>query len=110
MEVLLAVLLMVGGFLALSRAVVTGLSVGSETEQELVAVNLAQERMEDIKNRSYVDVTGEARAPVTGFTSFEREVVVEVPATGLKQVDVNVYWHSKSDELSISLVTYVSDI
>jgi prepilin-type N-terminal cleavage/methylation domain-containing protein len=110
LEVLLAVVLMVGGFMALSQAVVTGLFISGENEQEIVAANLAQERMEDIRNRTYALVTYEARAPVAGFTSFEREVVFTTPLANLKQVSVNVYWHSKSDELSFSLVTYVSDI
>jgi prepilin-type N-terminal cleavage/methylation domain-containing protein len=110
LEVLLAVLLMVGGFIALSQAVVTGLFVAGVNEQELVAANLAQERMEEIRNTAYTSIINEARAPVAGFTSYDREVVVTTPLSNLKQVNVTVYWHSKSDESSFSLVTYVSNI
>lgn len=110
LEVLLAVVLMAGGFIALSQAVVTGLFVSGGSEQELVAANLAQERMEDIRNTAYASVTNEARAPVAGFTTYEREVVVTTPLASMKQVNVTVYWQSKSEELSFSLVTYVSDI
>jgi prepilin-type N-terminal cleavage/methylation domain-containing protein len=110
LEVLLAVVLLVGGFMALSQAVVTGLFVSGENEQELMASNLAQERMEDIRNTAYASIAAETRAPVAGFTSYEREVTVTTPLANLKQVNVTVYWHSKSDELSFSLVTYVSNI
>lgn len=75
----------------------------------LVANNLAQEKMEEVRNKTYSSIANEAKAAVTGFPVFQREVVVTTPQSNLKQVHVNVYWFNKSSELSTSLVTYVSN-
>ena len=46
LEVLLAVILFTVGFTALLQAMSVGLFAGGENENELVAVNLAQEKIE----------------------------------------------------------------
>lgn len=110
LEVLLTIILMVTGFIVLLQAVSIGLFAGGENETELVAVNLAQEKMEELRNKSYPDIANETKAVVSGFPAFQREVSVTALQSGLKQVNVTVYWFAKSDELNTSLVTYVSDI
>lgn len=110
LEVLLAIVLISGGFVALLEALSTGLFAGTENENDLVAINLAQERIDEIRNRSYANIINEAKAVVSGFSAFQRQVVVTTPQTSLKQVNVTVYWYSKSSELNTSLVTYVSEI
>lgn len=110
LEVLLTVLLMAAGFVGLLQAISVGLFAGGENETELVAVNLAQDKMEDIRNRSYANIVNEAKGAVFGFPAFTREVVVTTPQANLKQATVRVYWFTKSNELNISLVTYVSNI
>ncbi len=110
LEVLLTIILMVTGFVLLLQALATGLFSGGENETELIAINLAQEKMEAIRNDNYSNIVNEAKAAVPGFTVFQREVVVTIPQAGLKQAVVNVYWFTKADELNVSLVTYVSDI
>ena len=94
----------------LLQALTTGLFAGRENENEAAAVGLAQEKMEEMRNETFAGVASESRAAVSGFSPYEREVVVSTVQTGLKQVTVNVYWQSKSAELSSNLVTYVSDI
>lgn len=110
LEVLMAVLLLTTGFMALSGAFSMGLFASGNSESLLLATHLDQEKMEEIRNKSYASVASETRAAVSGFPSFEREVAVSTPLTNLKQVSVNVYWNNKGDELSTSLVTYVSNI
>ncbi len=110
LEVLLTIILMVTGFVLLLQALATGLFAGGENETELVTISLAQEKMEELRNKSYSNIANETKATVSGYPAFWREVVVATPQVGLKQVSVNVYWFTKSDELNLSLVTYVSDI
>ncbi len=110
LEVLLTIILMVTGSLFLLQALATGLFAGGENETELIAVNLAQEKMEELRNNNYANIVNEAKAAVPGFPVFQREVAVTIPQAGLKQATVNVYWFTKADELNMSLVTYVSDI
>lgn len=110
LEVLLAVLLFAGTFTVLAGAVSAGLSSGGDNESSLIAANLATEKMELLKRTSYANIANEAKATVTGFTPFSREVVVTTPVANLKQTTVTVYWTYKSSELSYSLVTYFSNL
>ena len=110
LEVLLAVLLVTIGFVTLSGAFSTGLFASGNNESLLLATHLAEEKIEEIRNHSHAGIANEARGAVSGFSAFDREVVVSTPITNLKQVSVNVYWKNKDDELSTSLVSYVSNI
>ena len=101
---------MVIGSVLLLQALAIGLFSGGENETELVAISLAQEKTEELRNKSYPNIVNEAKAVVPGFSAFQREVMLTIPQAGLKQVSVNVYWFTKADELNVSLVTYVSDI
>ena len=109
LEVLLALLIFTAGFVTLSLAISQGLFVSGDSEAQLVATNLGQEKMEEIRNKTYANVSAEAKAAVSGFSPYQREVTVSTPVTNLKQVTVNVYWFNKADELNVSLVTYVSN-
>lgn len=110
LEVLLTIILMVTGFVLLLQALATGLFAGGENETELIAINLAQEKIEELRNNNYSNIVNETKAAVPGFPVFQREVVVTTPQAGLKEVSVSVYWFTKADELNASLVTYVSNI
>ena len=110
LEVLLTILLITSAFLALVQAFSTGLFASGTSEGLLIATNLAQEKMEELKDKSYASIANETKAAVTGFSQYQREVVVTTPSSSLKQVVVNVYWNHKDDELSTDVTTYVSNI
>ena len=109
-EMVLVIALVTTASVALLQALGTGLFAGRENENETVAANLAQEKIEELRKKSFSGISSETRAAVSGFSPYEREVVVSTVQTGLKQATVNVYWTSKSATLSSSLVTYASDI
>ena len=109
LEVILTLLLFTAGFAALSLAISQGLFVSGDSEASLVATTLAREKMEEIRNTSYSGISNEARAAVSGFSPYEREVTVTTPLTNLKQVAVNVYWFNQDDELNVSLATYAAN-
>ena len=110
LEILLTLVLIVGGFAALSQAVSEGFFAAAENENDLIAIHLAQEKMEELRNKSYSSIASETKAVVSGFSVFQREVVVTTPQSNLKQVNVIVYWFSKASELNVNLVTYVSHV
>lgn len=110
LEILLTLLLLGVGMVSLVSAITLILTSGGINESELIATNLAQEKIETLKNTSYSGIANEARAAVSGFSSFEREVAVTTPVTSLKEITVTVYWNHKISELSKNLVTYRSDI
>jgi prepilin-type N-terminal cleavage/methylation domain-containing protein len=109
LEVLMTILLLSGAFVALSEALSIGIFSGTESESQLVALNLAQEKMEYLRSGGFANILNETRAAVGGFPAFGREVVVATPQAGLKQVNVAVYWAVKQDTLNVSLATYMAD-
>jgi len=108
LELLLTILLLTSGLVALFEVMSLGLFAAGDNENSLVALDLAAEKMEEIRSEAYAGVADEAKAMVSGFPVFQRDVVVTTPQTSLKEVTVTVYWNTKSDELNVSLVTYVS--
>ncbi|MBI5124006.1 MAG: hypothetical protein HZA72_01145 [Candidatus Omnitrophica bacterium] len=107
---MLAILLLGTGFALLLQVVSTGLFAGGVNEDELVAANLAQEKIEELRNTQYAGIVQETPAvAVAGFPAFTREVLVSTPQTGLKQITVNVYYYVKNTQTSTTIVTYVSD-
>ena len=109
LEVLLAVVLMVTGSVFLLQAIGTGLFSGGVNESELIAFNLAAEKMESLENTAYASIINEAKAVVSGFPLFQRQVAVTTPVTNLKQIDITTYWTVKGTEISTTLVTYSSN-
>ena len=109
LEIILTTVLFTTGFIALSQLLSTGIFVTSDSENILVATNLAREKVEEIKRTTYASVSNEAKASVSGFSGYSREVAVTTPVTNLKQVTVTVYWNSKSSEISKNWVTYVAN-
>ena len=113
LEVILVILLMATGFVVILQAMSTGLFAGGQNESDLVAVNLAQYKIEELRNKNYATVVNEAKAVLaTPYQQFSREVVIsnDTPVASMKEVTVNVYWLAKSDEVKSTLVTYASDI
>ncbi len=109
-EVLLTILILTSALITLLQVFSTGLVAGGDNESILVGTALAQEKMEDIRNKSYASVVAETKAAVSGFPEFQREVLITTPQTNLKQVTVNVTWTIKAQELTTQLVTYVSNL
>lgn len=110
LELLLTIILMAAGFIFLLQGATVGIFASGENESELIAASLAQEKLEEIRNKSFLNINNEAKALVAGYAPYQREVIVGAPLASLKQVSVKVYWVAKDDELNVTLVTYVSDI
>jgi len=109
LEVLLAVLLFSVGFVALLQIISVGLFAGGQNEDEITALYLAQEKIEELNNASFAGTSSESKAPVSGFPAFSRQVTVSTPQSNLDQITVTVYWYAKNTETSFIMVTYVSN-
>lgn len=106
-EILLAVSLIVLGVIAVISVMSSGISSDMTVEGQIKALNLAQEKIEEIKNTAYASVASESRAAVTGFSGYERETVVSGTP---KQATVYVYWTYQGVQQTLSLVTLVTDL
>ena len=88
--------------------------VGSlEGESVIIATQLAQRRLEELRNTAYASLANEAKASVaspSGFSRFSRQVTVTTPDTNLKQIVVTVSWTVAGGETSVILQTYRSNV
>lgn len=99
LEVLIAIVILSIGLLGLSAMTISTIRGLSISEDMTTATNLAQEKMEDIKNMVYAGVSQatypvEDYATIAGFEQFKREVEIredEVLAN-TKTAIVNVFW------------------
>ena len=113
-EVMLATLLLVGGIAAATFVFARGMYAGStvDTEMNTQALGLAEEKMEQIRGTAFGSIATEAKAAVSGWSGFSRDVAVSQPSgtnSDFKQVVVTVYWNSNEGELSSSLTSYVAN-
>lgn len=112
-EMMIAVLLLVGGVAAATFMFGRGIGATMDTENVDQGVALAQEKMENLRGTAFAAVASEAKAAVSGWTEFSRDVVVSQPAgtnTDFKQVVVTVYWQTTTGEVSTALTSYVANV
>jgi type II secretory pathway pseudopilin PulG len=114
LEIIIAIVLFVTAVTVMLGLFSRGLVSSSDAENTVIAINLAQRRMEEIRNFAFGDIVAEAKAEVSGFSDFQREVEVADPAgtpaiDDLKEVTVTVYWNVKGAEISEAIVTYISN-
>ncbi len=110
LEALITIVILVVGVVALLQVFSIGMFADTGVENATVALNLTQEKMEEIKDVSFyfdIDSFVSARANLGGdFADFDREVTVSGDP---KQVNVVVYWTVKGEDQSINLVTLFAD-
>lgn len=113
-EVLIAGAIFVGVFMIIANLFPQGLFVIHKGEQMTKATAIANGIMEEIKSRGYDAINTsnypEGRQQVQGYPGFERKISItpNVPAPGLKKVELTIYWMERGMERSISLVTLIS--
>ena len=112
-ELMIAILLLVGGVAAATFMMSRGMFATTDAESVEQAVSLAQEKMENLRGTAFASIANETKAAVSGWTGFSREVAVSQPAgtnSDFKQVVVTVYWNTVDGELSTSLTTSVANV
>lgn len=110
LELVLTILLLVGGVASATFIFSRGIFATSDSQILDQAVALTQEKMETLRGSTYASMASEPKAALSGWPGFSREVTVTQPQTNLKQVVVAVYWNTIDGELSTSLATYVTDV
>ena len=108
LEILLAVVLLTFGIVAVVSVMSKGLYIDTYVNNKVIALNLAQDKVEEIKAMDFADIADEALATVSGFTGYTREVDMTALQTDLKKVVVNVYWEYKGVNQAVTLVTLIS--
>jgi type IV pilus assembly protein PilV len=109
-ELLIAIVLIVVGLVALMGAMSAGICADAALEYRLTALNLANEKLEELKDSDYSLVTSATESSISGFSWVDdRIVTVSEVDTGLKDVQVEVRWTQKSSTQSVAVETYIAD-
>ena len=124
-EVLIAIILIVSGLVVLMQVMSVAIFADSTLEYRLTALNLANEKLEELKDNGYSDPNlHPASSPFTevsisgfDFVNQRRWTVDYVDAnlstsvsdTGLKDVTVEVQWMQKGDTQFVAVETLIAD-
>lgn len=120
-EVLITAVLVSMGFALLLRAFSMAISADKYVEYRAVALNLAKEKMEKVKNTGFDWILTETDYPGSGepYLRFVDSRVTSValydgddddnPDADLKRVTVDVYWTQKGAQQKVELETLVCD-
>ena len=105
---MIAVLIITAGFTAVIAALNVSIAGTIDSEYSSIAVNLARQRLEEMRNLSYDAIVNEGRDAVAGFSGFERQIATSEPLADLKRVTATVFWKYKGVDASIAVDTYFS--
>lgn len=124
-ELLIAIVLIVVGLVALMGAMSAGICADAALEYRLTALNLANEKLEELKDDGYSHANLDpASSPFTeafisGFDFIEQRqwtvdyvdanLSTSVSDTGLKDVTVEVQWTQKGGTQSVAVETLIGD-
>ena len=115
LELVLAMAFFAIAFPSLMDAYNRGVFADLYVDRGAIAVNLAQERVEELKRGTYASVVPGTvtENPVAGFAPFQRVSQVAVnganPNTTYKTVTVTVTWFMKNVAQTYVLTTYIAN-
>ncbi len=124
-ELLIAIVLIVVGLVALMGAMSAGICADAALEYRLTALNLANEKLEELKDDGYSHANLDpASSPFTeafisGFDFIDQRqwtvdyvdanLSTSVSDTGLKDVTVQVQWTQEGGTQSVAVETLIGD-
>ncbi|MBF0618953.1 MAG: prepilin-type N-terminal cleavage/methylation domain-containing protein [Candidatus Omnitrophica bacterium] len=110
LEILITIALLAAGIIPIITVLSTGISAERSIESRAVALALAMEKMEGVRDTAYAGIAAVASTAVASFTDYSYKIDVASPAANLKQVTVTVTWVFKGANQALSLSTYVANV
>ena len=124
-ELLIAIFILVIGIVGVLQAFPLGTYIQKQAQMTTLAVQLNQQKMEEIISYQYSEIIpGTTEEPYgfdTDFSSFKRVINIEyfdpdnpeVPSMvdlGIKKIEVSIFWHSPIgvSEKEVKLATLIS--
>ena len=106
---LIVIILIVLSLFPLLRALSVNILVSASNKTNIVALNLAQSKIEELRSLGYSAITDEAKAPIANYPNYQSEVKVTQAQTDLKNIVVYVYWQREGGtEQFVSFETYAA--
>lgn len=107
LEVLVTLVVLTGGMIALSQAINTGILASTDVEDVDLALNIAQAKLEEVKNTSFSNIASSGAAADSNFSDFT--VTVDVSGTDPKTVTVTVAWNVKGGSTDVALTSLAAN-
>ncbi|MDP3730514.1 MAG: prepilin-type N-terminal cleavage/methylation domain-containing protein [Candidatus Omnitrophota bacterium] len=108
LEILLAAIVFSAGVVAILWAFSTGIFVSSDVENIDLALNIAQAKMEEVKNTPFAGLADSGPTADANFPRFSTTVNVAEGQDPMR-VDVNVAWSVKGSQTSVVLTTLAAN-
>ncbi len=124
-EVLIAIILIVSGLVVLMQVMSVAIFADSTLEYRLTALNLANEKLEELKDDGYSHANLDpasspfTEASISGFDFVgqrqwtvdyvDANLSISVSDTGLKDVTVEVQWTQKGGTQYVAVETLIGD-
>lgn len=113
-ELLIAIILAASGLMVLIQLMGIAIFADSDIEYSLIALNLANEKLEELKDDGYshanLNTGTHTESSISGFDFVDdRIVTVSEVNTDLKDVQVEVRWTQKGGQQSVNVRTYIAN-
>lgn len=112
-ELLIAAVLIVVGLIALMGTVSVGIRADANLEHRITALNLANEKIEELKNAAFSSISADAETgSAIGFDWVDqRTVSIDEPygPNLLKNIKVTVQWTQKGSVQSVVVDTSIAN-
>lgn len=107
LELMIALLIFTAGVIAIIWAFSAGMSATGDIENIDLALNIAQAKMEEIRNTPFANITDSGPAADSRFSNFNTAVNAGEGQNPMP-VDVTVAWNVKGGQTNITLNTLVA--
>jgi len=113
-ELLIAIILAASGLMVLMQLMGVAIFADSDLEYSLTSLNLANEKLEELKDDGYshanLNAGTHTESSISGFDFVDdRIATVSEVDTDLKDVQVEVRWTQKGGQQSVSVRTYIAN-
>lgn len=108
LEVLIATVIFTIGVTAIIWAFNAGMFASADVENVDLALNIAQAKMEEVKNTPFANLADSGPTADANFPRFSTTVNV-AEGQNPKQVDVTVNWDVKGGSTGFTLTTLIAD-
>ena len=108
LELMIALLIFTGGVIAIIWAFSAGMSATGDIENIDLALNIAQAKIEEIKNTPFANLTDSGPAADSNFSNFNATVNVGEGQNPMP-IEVTVAWNVKGGSTNITLTTLAAN-
>jgi len=107
LEIIITMVILSLGILVLSQAFSMGMLASRDVENVDLALNIAQAKMEEIRNTSFSNIGSSGPTNDSNFSNFT--TTITVTGTDPKQVGVTVAWNVQGGSTSVALTTLIAN-